>query len=64
MTVLTSTDLKRLDDKDQKKIDYFFKLILKKSKYKELRAEIKSRRKEIQDGETLSHDQLWQELDV
>ena len=64
MATLTDKDLSRLDDKDQEKIDYFFRLILKKSKYKQLRTEIKNRRKEIKSGESLSHEQLWQNVDV
>ena len=64
---MTTTDLKileKLDQGDQEKIRYFLRLLLNKSKYNKLREEISIRRDEINKGETLTHEEIWHNLDV
>jgi len=56
--------LEKLDKTDQKKIIYFFNLLLNKSKYKKLKEEISIRRDEIVKGETMTHNEIWNNLDV
>ncbi len=65
---MTTTDLKNLIDKldqdDRAKIAYFIKLLITQEKYRKIQEEITQRRKEILNGETLSHEEVWKELDV
>ena len=56
--------LEILDDEDKYKIKYFIQLLIQQEKYNKLKDEIRSRRKEIAQGETLTHDELWTSLDV
>jgi hypothetical protein len=56
--------LEKLDDEDKYKIKYFIRLLVQQEKYNNLKDEIRSRRKEIAQGETLTHDELWASLDV
>jgi len=64
MNVKKSNILEKLDKEDQEKIAYFLDLLLKQTKYKKLRAEISSKREEIKKGNVLTHDEIWDELDV
>jgi len=64
MTVATMNILKRLDKNDQEKVSYFIKLLLNQSQYRTLKEEISFRRKEIQHGDTLTHDDIWDMLNV
>jgi len=56
--------LEILDDEDKYKIKYFIRLLVQQEKYNNLKDEIRSRRKEIAQDETLTHDELWTSLDV
>lgn len=56
--------LEKLDHNDKEKVAYFIKLLLKQSKYQKLTEEISRRREEINQGESLSHDDLWEQLNV
>jgi len=64
---LNSSDMAlidNLDEKDRDKLRYFLRLLLQQSKYRRLRQELKSRREEISKGQTLSHEEIWERLDV
>ena len=54
----------RLDEDDKYKVKYFIQLLIRQEKYNKLKEEIRSRRKEIAQGEILSHDEIWNHLDV
>jgi len=54
----------RLDKRDQEAVTYFLRLLLNKAKYRRLKEEIEQRRREIQKGDTLSHNEIWDQLDV
>jgi len=56
--------LQILDKEDKEKLLYFAKLLLKQNKYKMLKDEIELRREEIRKGETLIHDDIWDDMDV
>ncbi len=56
--------LERLDDDDKYKIKYFIKLLMQQTKYKKLKEEIRSRREEISKGKTLTHNEIWKNVDV
>ena len=56
--------IERLDDDDRYKIKYFIQLLMRQEKYNKLKEEIRSRRKEITQGEILTHDDIWTHLDV
>lgn len=56
--------LEKLDKSDKEKVNYFLKLLLNQSKYNKIRKEIEERRKEIKQGDVLSHDDIWNELNV
>ena len=54
----------RLDKRDQEAVTYFLRLLLNKAKYRRLKEEIEQRRREIEKGDTLSHNEIWDQLDV
>ncbi len=54
----------QLDEKDREKARYFLRLLLEQEKYKKTRAELRERREEIERGETLTHEEIWSQLDV
>jgi len=56
--------IEQLDEGDRYKIKYFIKLLIQQEKYNKLKKEIQSRRKEIEHGEVLTHDEIWTNLDV
>ncbi len=56
--------LNKLDPEDKEKIIYFAKILLKKEKYQKLRKEIEERKKEIEKGEILTHEEIWNKLNV
>ncbi len=63
--ITNKTDLlQHLDKQDQEKVLYFAELLLKQSKYQLLKEEIDSRRNEIKQGQVLSHNEIWNELNV
>ncbi len=64
MNALDLKIIEKLDKVDQEKITYFLNLLLNKSKYKKLKEEISMRRDEIDKGEILNHDEIWNKLNV
>ncbi len=64
MTELDLKILEKLDNQDQEKVAYFLRLLLNQSKYKRLKAEISERRKEIKKGNSLTHEEIWKEVNV
>uniref|UniRef100_UPI00405706C0 hypothetical protein n=1 Tax=Candidatus Electronema sp. TaxID=2698783 RepID=UPI00405706C0 len=56
--------IERLDQEDKEKVSYFIRLLLNKSKYQQLKKEVMSRREEIKSGETISHEDLWKQMNV
>ncbi len=64
MTVNSMQIFKKLDPDDQKKVDYFLKLLLEQSKYRKTKAEVLERRMEVQQGEVLTHDEIWSRMNV
>ena len=53
--------LEKLDNIDKEKVSYFIRLLLNQSKYRKLKKEITLRRMEIKNGETLPHNEIWNE---
>ncbi|MCI5138820.1 MAG: hypothetical protein D3922_10480 [Candidatus Electrothrix sp. AR1] len=64
MTVSEASIMERLDQEDKEKVSYFINLLLNKTKYQALKKEIAKRRKEIKTGESLSHEEIWGQLNV
>ena len=64
MEIINIDFLKKLDPEDQEKALYFAKLLLEQQKYKKLKEEIEIRKKEIEKGEILTHEEIWKRLDV
>ena len=56
--------LERLDSDDKSKIRYFIQLLMQQKKYNKLKKEILIRRQEIVEGNALTHEELWANLDV
>ena len=56
--------IEQLDDDDKHKIRYFIQLLMRQEKYNKLKEEIRSRRKEVAQGDIFSHDDIWSHLDV
>jgi len=52
----------RLTDKDRELLYEFAKTLLKSDQYKSLREELEKRRKEIEKGQTLTHEEFWGEI--
>ena len=64
---MNASDLKileKLDPADKEKVSHFLRLLLNKSKYKKLKAEIANRRKQIKRGDSLTHDEIWDLINV
>jgi len=51
-----------LKDEDKKKISEFAAILLKQDKYTRLRKEIELRRAQVKEGEVLSHEEIWQDI--
>ncbi len=64
MSVFSNDVIRFLDDEDKKKLEYFARLLLRQEKYHALQKEIDDRRKEIENGEKLSHDDFWEAVNV
>ena len=64
MAASATSILERLDQEDKEKVSYFIRLLLNKSKYQQLKKEISDRREEIESGETLSHEDIWKQMNV
>jgi len=56
--------LSKLDPEDKEKIIYFAKILLRQEKYRKLKKEIEERKKEIEKGEILTHEEIWNKLNV
>jgi len=56
--------LNKLDREDREKIIYFAKILLRQEKYQKLKKEIEERKKEIEKGEILTHEEMWNKLNV
>ena len=59
MSVAPINILEKLDQEDKDKVSYFIRLLLSQAQYRTLREELALRREEIQTGETLTHDEIW-----
>ena len=64
MAALAASILERLDQEDKEKVSYFIRLLLNKLKYRQLKQEIADRREEIKSSETLSHEDIWKQMNV
>ena len=64
MSKSTTQLLEKMDQEDQEKVSYFMSLLLSQSKYSALQKEISLRRKEIWQGKSLTHKEIWNELHV
>ncbi len=64
MAVSAMNIIEKLDQEDKDKVSYFIRLLLNQSKYQALKKEIALRREEIQHGETLTHEAIWDQMNV
>ena len=64
MSKSTTQLLEKMNQEDQEKVSYFMSLLLSQSKYSALQKEISLRRKEIRQGKSLTHKEIWNELHV
>jgi len=64
MAVSAMNIIEKLDQEDKDKVSYFIRLLLNQSKYQALKKEIVLRREEIQHGETLTHEAIWDQMNV
>ena len=64
MSKSTTQLLEKMDQEDQEKVSYFMSLLLSQSKYSALQKEISLRQKEIRQGKSLTHKEIWNELHV
>ncbi len=64
MTTLELEVINKLDRNDKQKIGYFVKLLVQQSKYRKLKAEIDSRRREVKKGLVYKHDEIWDSMNV
>ena len=61
---LNMNTINLLEEDDKQKISYLASLLLKKEKYNHLKNELFERKNEIKKNQTLSHNEIWSELDV
>lgn len=52
----------KLTPEDRILLEKFVKILLKKEKYAEMRKEIEKRRKEVEKGEYLTHEEFWRDI--
>ena len=64
MSILKMDIINRLEDDDKGKIEYFVNLLIHQSKYRVLKKEIQERRKEIQAEEVMTHNDIWNKMNV
>ena len=64
MTTTTIDILEKLEEEDKDKVSYFMSLLLNQSNYKKLKKEISERRIEIEEKDTLNHNDFWKNLNV
>jgi len=50
--------------KIEKSFSYFARLLISQSKYRRLQQEVLERKQEIKKGETLTHQEIWDKVDV
>jgi len=62
MEVLEKLD--REDREDREKVAYFVTLLVNQAKYRSLKEEIEKRRREVERGEVLEHEEIWKQLNV
>ena len=55
---------KKLDEEDQEKVAYFLKLLIDQAKYRKTKAELMERRREVENGEVLTHEEIWKQLNI
>ncbi len=51
--------LSKLKPEDKEKIVFFSRILLRQEKYQKLKRKIEEREKEIREGETFTHDEIW-----
>jgi len=56
--------LEKLDREDREKVAYFVTLLVNQAKYRSLKEEIEKRRREVERGEVLEHEEIWKQLNV
>ena len=56
--------IEKLDQQDQDKVSYFIRLLAHQAKYHALNKEIALRREEIRQGNTLTHEDIWETVNV
>ncbi len=64
MAPLEMDIIEKLDQEDKEKVSYFIRLLLHQSKYQALKKEIAQRREEIRQGNTLTHEAIWESVHV
>ena len=64
MSKSTTQLLEIIDQSDQEKVSYFMSFLLSQSKYSTMQKEISLRRKEIRQGKSLTHKEIWNELQI
>ena len=64
MVVSAMNIIEKLDEEDKDKVSYFVQQLLHQSKYQSFKKEIVQRREEIQNGETLKHKEIWDQMNV
>lgn len=64
MITLNMNTIDLLEDEDKQKVSYLASLLLKKEKYQHLKKDLRERRNEIKLNQTLSHDEVWDSLNV
>ncbi len=64
MAIQTNDILQKLDTADKEKVDYFIQLLLEQKKYRTLKKELNTRREEIKNGDVLSHENFWKDMNV
>jgi len=64
MAIQTNDILQKLDTADKEKVDYFIQLLLDQKKYRTLKKELNTRREEIKNGDVLSHENFWKDMNV
>ena len=52
----------KLTPEDKILLERFAKLLLKRKKYTEMRKDIEKRRKEVEEGEYLTHEEFWRDI--
>ena len=63
-SLLEKEVIDQLEKEDKEKLAYFLEILIKESKYQNLKEEIEDRRKEIKNGDILSHDEIWDQMNV